>query len=74
MLWWYTLNITVTVSVCEQQSAAKYIHFATVWVMSVEKAANMPFHIFVYFFIASSRNNCRNAERIFMKLDIFSLC
>jgi hypothetical protein len=70
MLYGKTLNLTVTMFVCEQQSAAIYIHFATVCVISGKKITNMPFHVFFISFRSSSRNNCRNIERIFMKSDI----
>jgi len=72
MLCCNTLNITDIVSVCEQQSTEKYIHFGTVWVMSGEEATNILFRIII-FSRSSSRNNCGNAERIFMKLDISGL-
>jgi len=69
-----TLNMTDTLSLCEQQSAEIYIHCAIIWVISGEKATNMAFVSSFISFRSSSRNNCRNAESIFTKLYISSLC
>jgi hypothetical protein len=43
MLYNKTLNMTGTVSLCEQQSATLYIHFETVWVISGKKATTTRF-------------------------------
>jgi len=69
-----TLNMTVTVPICEQQSAEVYNHFANVWVISRQKATSMLFMSSFISFLSSSHNNSRNAESIFMKLDTSCLC
>jgi hypothetical protein len=49
VLWGKKLNITCTVSLCEQQSAAKYIHCAKVCVFGKESYRNVSFSSFIPF-------------------------
>ena len=51
-----SLNITVTVSVCKQQSAAIYIDIdcVTVWVSSRKKATTMRLLLFAYLSVRPS--------------------
>jgi hypothetical protein len=52
--------MTVTVSLCEQQSAAIYIHCVIVYVSSVKKATNI--RPLVSLYISSVRLHVTNGE------------